>query len=342
MRLLCVFELGSPVESINHLRQCAEAMRRQHPGVEVTLALRGEIGSADTSWADKVLTTPTFKTHTSLDVPGYWRFLHHSGWSDPQLRKISITIWSNLFRLVQPDFIMAAGSPSALLVASIDNIKAIQVGSGQFIPSVSSWADPCPFPELESWLFLITRQPAEKLLKHPAIIFAHRVIDDDRSGPIFNVLDDIARPDGQSIAQDVLAVWDERHPLTTQFRDYACTAWGDRFKEIRGSDLRAAGYEPFSFDKSKTLIVGHYDPLSLAIAIRHDLPYMGSPLTKLQSVVAERAESRRIAYRLDSDLMMLKSYAQEPFVLQSHALSRAQQGFKATADLDQVIGMLTR
>lgn len=342
MRLLCVFELGSPIESLDQLHQCAESFRRFHPDVEVTLALRGEIGKADTSWADKTLVTPTFKTQTSLDVPGYWKFLHHSGWSDPQLRKASITIWANLYKMVKPDFILAAGSPSALLVASIESIKAIQVGSGQFIPNISSWVDPCPFPELEAWLFLITRLTAEKLLRHPAIIFAARAIDDERIGPGFNVHDDIARDGGLSMNLDVLAVWDERHPITAAMRAYATATWGERFKEIRASDFRQAGYDLTTLSASKPLILGHYDPLSLGLAIKHDLPYMGAPLTKLQSSVAQRTESKRITYRLDSDLMMLKSFEQEPFVLQGHALSREQQGFKVSANLDQVLGMLAR
>lgn len=342
MRLLCVFELGSPVESLDHLRQCAESMRRLHPGIEVTLALRGEIGTADTSWADKTLTTPTFKTHTSRDVPGYWNFLHHSGWSDPQLRKVAITIWSNLYRTVKPDFIFAAGSPSALLVASIDNIKAIQVGSGQFIPSVAGWSNPCPFPELESWLFLITRQTAEKLLKHPAIIFAHRAIDEEREGPGFNVQDDLSNQDGLVLDLDVLAIWDERHPLTSKLREYASATWGDRFKEIRSADLRTSGYDEASLRASRPLIIGHYDALSVGIAIKHDLPYIGSPLTKQQVAVAERSENKRITYRLDNNLMMLKSYADEPFVLQGHAKSRELQSVKSTANLDLVLGLLSK
>ena len=341
MRLLCVFELGSPIESLDQLRQCVESIRRIHHNVEVTLALRGEIGAADTSWADKTLMTPTFKTQTSLDVSGYWKFLHHSGWSDPQLRKVSITIWSNLFKVVKPDFVLSAGSPSALLVASIDNIKAIQVGGGQFIPNATSWSDPCPFPELEAWLFLITRLSAEKLLKHPAIIFAHRSIDEDREGPGFNIYDDVARAGGLSTDLDVLAVWDERHPITARLREYAVTTWGERFKETRASDLRSAGVDLANLNGSKPLIIGHYDPLSLGIAIKHDLPYMGAPLTKLQATIAQRAEQKRITYRLDSDLKMLNSFEHQPFVLEGHAMSR-DKVFKASADLDQVLGMLTR
>lgn len=342
MRLLCAFELGSPVESLDHLRQCAESMRRVHPGLEVTLALRGETGGADTSWADKVLSTPTFKTQTSRVVQGYWKFLHHSGWSDPQLRKVSITIWSNLFNTVQPDFVIAAGSPSALLVASIENIKAIQAGAGQFIPSASSWSDPCPFPELEAWLFLITRQSAEKLLRHPAILFAPRVIDEKRVGPMFNVQDDIARLDGMPANLDVLAIWDERHPLTSGLRDYAASTWGERFREVRASDLRTSGLDEASLKAERPLIIGNYDALSTGLAIKYDLPYMGSPLTKQQVMVAERSEALRITYRLDDELMMLKSYAEEPFVLQGHAQSRDDRQVKAAANIDLVLSMLTR
>lgn len=341
MRLLCVFELGSPVESLDHLRQCAESMRRIHQDVEVTLALRGEIGDADTTWADKTLTTPTFKTQTSRVVPGYWKFLHHSGWSDPQIRKISITIWSNLYRTVRPDFVIAAGSPSALLVASIENIKAIQTGSGQFIPDVTSWVDPCPFPELEAWLFLITRQTAEKLLRHPAIVFSPKAIDEVRMGPAFNVQEDISRDEALDLDLDVLAIWDERHPLTAGLREYASTTWGGRYREIRAAALRAEGIDESSLARARPLVIGHYDAFSVGLAVKYELPYMGSPLTKQQVAIAERSEGKRLTYRLDSELMMLKSYEQEPFVYQGHAQARDERQVKSAAKIDLVLKMLT-
>lgn len=340
MRLLCVFELGSPIESLDHLRQCAESLRKQHERLEVVLGLRGEIGSADTSWADKVMSTTTIKTQSSRAVPGYWKFFHYTGWSDPELRKISCTIWSNLYRTIKPDFIIAAGSPSALLVASIDNIKAIQVGSGQFIPSVVGWLDDCPFPELEAWLFLITRHTAQKLLTHPAIIFGPRALDEDRPGPSFNVFDDVTKVAGMSMDVDVLAIWDQRHPLTQKMRAYAAATWGDRFREVSPSDLRMGGYDKASFNGSRPLVIGHYDALSTAIAIQHDLPYIGSPLTKQQAVVAERSERKRVSFRLDNNLNMLKSFAEEDFVFHGHASSREEKGVKATANLDLVLNLL--
>lgn len=342
MRVLFVFELGSPIESLDYLRQCANSLRNVHENVEVHLALKGEVGKADVSWADKMYSTPTFKTKSEYPVSGFWKFLHLTGWSDPQLRKVACSIWASIFRMVKPDYVFAVGSPSALLVASIEGIKAIQVGNGQFIPSISSWGDECPFPELESWLFLITRHTAQRLLTHPAIIFSNRAADEERNVPGFNVFDDVTKPDGISMDIDVLALWDQRHPLSERMRKLCKETWGSRFVEMSTEDFRVKGYDELSINQSKPLIIGNYDPLSVGIAIKHDLAYIGSPLNKLQLAVAEKCENKRICYRLDDQLMMLKSFAQEPYVLQGHAMARGEAGVKATANLDSVLSMLVR
>jgi hypothetical protein len=340
MRILCVYELGSPIDSLDHLRQCAESMRRRHSDVEIYLALRGDTGGADTSWADKVLVTPIIKIKTSHSLHGYWKFLHETGWSDPQQRMIACTIWANLYRSVKPDYVFAAGSPSALLVASIENVKAIQIGNGRLIPSVDGWGDGCPFPELEAWMFLMTRHTVQKLLTHPSVVFSHRAIDEERLAPTFHVVDDLARPGGLSLDLDVLAVWNPRHRLTSVMRKYASETWGDRFHEVSLADLRIGGYDPRTLAKSRPLIIGNYDPMSVGMAIKHDLPYIGSPASKMQSLVSRRSEEKRITFRLDDDLMMLKSFADEPFVLQGHAAARDVREVKAVANIDSVLGLL--
>ncbi|MBI6882482.1 hypothetical protein [Pseudomonas putida] len=342
MRVLCVFELGSPVEAIHHLKQCAESLRRTKPGIQIYLALKGEAGNADLSWADKVLSTPVVKIKSERKDPGFWTHLHQSGWSDPQIRKVTCTIWSNLYRMVKPDYVIAAGSPSALLVASIDGIRGIQVGSGKYIPTISGWDGPCPFPELESWLFLITRHTASRLLSHPAIVFNNRSLDEPREGAVFNVYDDIGVVGSEGVGKDVIAVWDKRHPLTKRLRDFAAKTWGDRFVEMSAEALRVEGIDGQAIGSSKPLVVGNYDALSVNLAIRYDLPYIGSPLTKQQGATAEKCEEARISFRLDDGLKMLRSYADQPFALQAHALARDDMKVKAYADLDQALSFLLR
>jgi hypothetical protein len=341
MRVLCVFELGSAVESLDQLHQCVKSLRRKHSDLEVHLALKADHGEADITWADKVYSTPTLRVKSEHDAHGYWRHFHNCGWTDAHLRKAACTVWANIYRSLKPDYVFAAGSPSALLVASIENIKGIAVGSGQYVPSVAGWPETCPFPELEAWLYVVTQLTAPQLMTHPAIIFNPKIVDDVRTGPALNVFDNVIKADGLSLDVDVLAIWDIRHQLTNDLLEFGRRTWADRFLLISPEEFRTQGYKADSFIKNMPLLIGNYDPLSVGVAIKHDLSYIGSPLTRQQLAIAERCESQRISYRLDDQLMMLSSHADEPYVLQGHGLSR-EASIKTAADLDQVMDLLIR
>ena len=188
---------------------------------------------------------------------------------------------------------------------------------------------------------MITQLTAPQLLTHPAIIFNPRIVDDVRTGPALNVFDNVIKADGLSLDMDVLAIWDIRHQLTNDLLEFGRRTWGDRFLLISPEEFRTQGYQADSFIKNMPLVIGNYDPLSVCVAIKHDLSYIGSPLTRQQLAIAERCESQRISYRLDDQLMMLSSHADEPYVLQGHGLSREAR-IKSAADIDQVMDLLIR
>jgi hypothetical protein len=342
MRVLCVYELGSATESLDHLHQCVKAMRKRYTDLEVHLALKSDHGEADLSWADKVYSTPGMRVKSEHDAHGYWRHFHNSGWTDPRLRKAVITVWANIFKTIKPDYVLAAGSPGALLVASFENIKGINVGNGQFVPSVAGWPETCPFPEMEAWLFVVTQLTAQQLMTHPSIIFTPRIVDEVHTGPALNVFDNVIRADGISMDVDVLAIWDIRHKLSNDLLEFGQRTWGERFRLISAEQFRVMGYQPASFRKSMPLLIGNYDPLSIGVAIQHDLGYIGSPLTRQQLAIAERCENQRISYRLDDHLRMLVSHAEDPFILQGHGLSRTEHKIKSSADIDHVLSLLMR
>lgn len=342
MRILCVFELGSPIESLSHLRQCVDSLRRHNDNVEVHLALKSDSGNADVSWADKIYGTPALKVKSDHDAHGYWRYLHTTGWTDPNLRVANCQIWGGLYKMIKPDYILSAGSPSAVLTASLHGIKVIHAGNGQFMPDSNSWPEICPFPELEAWLFVVTKLSAKRLFDHPGIVFSSKTIDVDRNGAFLHVYDDAIAQDGAEFSGDVLAIWDIRHELTGELIDLGRAIWKERFVLKSPEDFRASGFGLGSIKKNNPLIIGNYDALSMSLALSGKFGYMGAPLTRLQYAVAERAELKRLSYRLDEHLMMLRAHADEPFMLQSHGLSRGKENDSSFINIDLVMKLLVR
>ncbi len=336
MLILCIYELGSPLESLSHLKQCCDQIRQSHQNVEIVLATKTDLENADISWADKAFITPAIKVKTSHDAHGFWRYLHATGWTDIGLRKANYEVWGALFNELNPDYILCAGSPSGLLMATLLGYKVIQVGNGQHMPHGASWPSECPFPELSGWIESITQIPLHLLLNKPGIVFCPRVADEPRKGAYFNVADQT--PGSSNFTGQVLALWDIRHDLTAELIETATGLWGESFSLMSPDDFRM-NYSGRAVEGSPVLILGNYDALSLSLAIEHNLPYLGSPLSRYQHSIASRCEASKLTFRLDRQLEILKAYDLDPYALQIHAQSRSNIG-NSFSDLKALIEFL--
>lgn len=342
MRVLFIHEQGPLYEAFSQLRACASALRERFAGVEVLLATNVNVGDVDLSWADKVFTALAVKVRSSHAAEGAWKHLHGAGWTDPEVRKTVFLSWSLLLREVKPDWVVTSGAQSAMLVSVLEEVPVIQVGGGNAIIEPRDWPKSEAFPELEDWLYYVTGKTAGQLLDKPGLVFGAHSLEPERQGLLLSVCDDLPGVSVEDFPGKVLAIWDDRHRLTSELIEKGRRYWGNDFQMVNREAFFQKPFSMPSMAERQCLVISNYDAHWSSMVIKHKLPHLGSPLIRYQTAIADRSEQARFSFDLGDSLQMLDSYREEPFVFESWANGRGESAERQFCDIGDGLSLLLK
>ncbi|OIN92253.1 MAG: hypothetical protein AUJ20_08380 [Comamonadaceae bacterium CG1_02_60_18] len=139
-RVLCVWELGTRLGHLSHLRLPIEVALAQ--GHQVFLAARELAGVPEVLAGLPVtlLQAPFMQGVVSQDQSAYASYTHllaKQCFGGPADLIAYLRAWRSLFDLVQPDLVLFVHSPTALVTAHAYPFKKVLLGSGFEIPPVS-------------------------------------------------------------------------------------------------------------------------------------------------------------------------------------------------------------
>lgn len=330
MRVLFTWEYGSSLESIHYMRCCADTIRTQFSEVSIVLGTSNDVYELDVSWADEVYQTSKIRVESSHAASGPWAYLHRAGWTDPQMREVVFGAWASLIDHAKPDAVLACGSPSSLIVAVVMDIKAIQIGDGMLVFETADWPREPFFPELDDWAHDHGGLLVSELLDRPGLVFCASSIDRPRQGIKLNVLPALEPYSSHATQAEVIALWDRRHPLAQDLKDFGESLFGEAFE--MHEPRRFLATRP-SLRMYRPLLIGHYDSFWVTQAVYHGLPYFGIPNNRRGEYIAGKTEGR-VAYRLDPDFSLLRAYREEPVVFKIQAQERIGKKRQECYDLD--------
>ena len=139
-RILCVWELGSNLGHLSHLRLPIEmALQLGH---EVFLAAR-QLPRAREVLGDMPITylqAPFKQNSKAADqsaFPSYTHLMARQCFEGVDELEMYVRAWRALFDLVRPDLVLYEHSPTALIASRCSGFKKVLVGSGFFVPPVS-------------------------------------------------------------------------------------------------------------------------------------------------------------------------------------------------------------
>lgn len=164
-RVLLAWELGSGIGHLGRLAPLAQALRWR--GHAVTLVLKdlsglGHIAALDTF--DALQAPVWLKPDAAADAPqSYADILARFGYADAADLRGMVNAWRGLYRLVNPDLIVADHAPTALLAAHATAIPRATYGAGFFLPPRAH-----PLPNMRPWLDI----PAEELAARERAVLA--------------------------------------------------------------------------------------------------------------------------------------------------------------------------
>ena len=136
-RILCVWELGSDLGHLSHLRLPIEVALAL--GHEVCLAARqlDRIASVLGDLPITCLQAPFKQNAQAADqsaVPSYTHLMARQCFSGVDELRSYLRAWRSLFDLVQPDLVLFEHSPTALIAARSYGFRKVLVGNGFAIP----------------------------------------------------------------------------------------------------------------------------------------------------------------------------------------------------------------
>ncbi len=159
-RILCVWELGSDLGHLSHLRLPIEVALQL--GHEVYLAARQleRVKSVLGGMPITCLQAPFRQTVASADqsaFPSYTHLMVRQCFSGADELEIYLRAWRALFDLCEPDLVLFEHSPTALIAAHSYGFKKILVGNGFAIPPQP------PVPSAPFAPFVTTQRTVEVL-----------------------------------------------------------------------------------------------------------------------------------------------------------------------------------
>ncbi|MDB5801582.1 MAG: hypothetical protein JWL63_2521 [Rhodocyclales bacterium] len=158
LRVLIALELGG---NLGHLARClplARKLREQGHTVLFAVPDSRTAGQMLVQHGIAFVESPriTVAQRTARPPVNYADMLLREGYRDTVALQGAVQSWLNLFRLFQPDRIIADHAPTALLAARIAQLPAAALGSGFEIPPQST-----PLPSMRPWDDVPTAQLAE-------------------------------------------------------------------------------------------------------------------------------------------------------------------------------------
>ncbi len=150
-RILCVWEQGSNLGHLNHLRLPIEVALGQ--GHQVFLAARElhRVGDVLAGLPVTLLQAPFKQRVVAADQASFLSYTHLIGrhcFSDSTELEMYLRAWRALFDLVRPGMVLFEHSPTALVAALSYTFKKVLVGGGFTVPAVSTLTSQpfLPFP----------------------------------------------------------------------------------------------------------------------------------------------------------------------------------------------------
>lgn len=299
MKILMTWEMDSDPIHLHHLRLIAHALRAKHPFCHIVLACTQALVASDMTGFDDVFVTSRIQFKHSNEATGVLANLSSLGWTAPDLRPMAFGAWSQLFREIKPDFIVAEASPGALLSAVLEGIPVIQSGNGQYQVTQDELVLNEHFPEFQAWLWRITGKTYAQLLSKPGLIFAPRSVDVARPGMVFNVNPSQWPHNEQTLEHPDALIYDSHERFSGVHHLLA---------ESGLSSFRLDPGVAIGLDKVR-LVIGAYDRFSVSLAAAVGALYMGTSLPVKDALWAERCQAKKLAYPigdLDSLGVMLQ------------------------------------
>jgi UDP:flavonoid glycosyltransferase YjiC (YdhE family) len=147
-RIVFVWELGTSLSYISHFLKLAKPLRAQ--GHDVTLVVRELHNLRNLSVEGvKVLQAPVWLPAVGgLPEPplNYAEILLRFGYHNPANVGGLVDAWRDLYRVLQPDLVVASHSPTALVAARSLNLTTATLGDGFLVPPRET-----PMPNMRPW-----------------------------------------------------------------------------------------------------------------------------------------------------------------------------------------------
>jgi len=157
-RVVFVWELGSSLSHVSHLLKLAKLLRAQ--GHEVSMVVR-ELHNLRNIAVEgvRVLQAPVWLPQVAgLPEPplNYAEILLRFGYHNPANLGGLVDAWRDLYRILEPDLVVANHSPTAMLAARSLQIRTAVQGGGFLVPPRET-----PMPNMRPWISVPPQRLAE-------------------------------------------------------------------------------------------------------------------------------------------------------------------------------------
>lgn len=164
-RVLIAWELGGHLGHLARLLPIADQLR--HQGVSVLWVVRNLVDAARVlgsgEWQIVQAPFPFASSSPKRAAVSHADVLLLDGFADSENLLVRLAAWNSLFKLFQPDAVLADYSPLAIYAAQAAGIHVVPIGHGFEIPPVGA----PQLPSFQPWnpITEIARQQAEKDLQ---------------------------------------------------------------------------------------------------------------------------------------------------------------------------------
>lgn len=157
-RVVFVWELGSSLSHVSHLLKLAKLLRAQ--GHEVSMVVR-ELHNLRNLAVEgvRVLQAPVWLPQVAgLPEPplSYAEILLRFGYHNPANLGGLVDAWRDLYRILEPDLVVANHAPTAMLAARSLQIRTAVQGGGFLVPPRET-----PMPNMRPWISVPPQRLAE-------------------------------------------------------------------------------------------------------------------------------------------------------------------------------------